>query len=98
VLAKFTKLAMISKDSESAKKPRPNIGARLPHEVYEKFLQVKELSGKSESQLINEAIALYLGVGHNTVPDRLTALETAIQQVQGEVETILGKFQRLVSR
>jgi hypothetical protein len=85
---------MINKSSESARKPKPNIGARVPHDVYSELLRVRDATGKSESELINEAIALYLGMETVTVPDRLTALETALEQVRGEVKSILGKFQR----
>jgi predicted DNA-binding protein len=87
---------MINKTSDSARKPKPNVGARLPHDVYSELLRVKEVTGKTESQLINEAIAQYLNMGRNTVPDRLTAIEAAVEQVRGEVQVILGKFQRLV--
>jgi predicted DNA-binding protein len=89
---------MLSKDAKTAKAPKPNIGARLPHEVYEKFLQVKEMSGKSESQLINEAIAAYVGMKTETVPDRVSKLENTLADLQQQVQTILGKFQRLATR
>jgi predicted CopG family antitoxin len=90
---------VISEDAKKAGKPKPNIGARLPHDVYAELLRVKEQSGKSESQLINEAIALYLGVASEaTVPDRVSQVESAIAELQQQVGSILGKFQRLAIR
>ena len=87
---------MISEDAKTAGKPKPNIGARLPHDVYSELLRVKDATGKSESQLINEAIAAYLGVKTAaTVPDRVSQIETALAEVQQQVQTILGKFARL---
>jgi len=62
---------MISQDAKTAGKPKPNIGARLPHDVYAKLIELKDSSGKTESELINEAIAAYLGIGNKaTVPDQ----------------------------
>jgi hypothetical protein len=89
---------MLSKDAKTAKAPKPNIGARLPHEVYEKFLQIKEMSGKSESQLINEAIAAYVGMTTETVPDRVSQLEGNLAKLQQQVDEVLGKFRRLATR
>jgi len=87
---------MISEDAKTAGKPKPNIGARLPHDVYSELLRVKDATGKSESQLINEAIAAYLGIkAAATVPDRVSQVETAVALLQGQVKTILGKFTRL---
>lgn len=87
---------MISQDAKATGKPKPNIGARLPHDVYAELLRVKEASGKSESQLINEAIAAYLGlVSESTVPDRVSQVENGLAELQQQVGTILGKFQRL---
>jgi len=48
---------MISQGAKTAGKPKPNIGARLPHDVYAALVKLKDSSGKSESELINEAIA-----------------------------------------
>jgi hypothetical protein len=87
---------MISTDSKTAKKPRPHLGAKVPHDVYAELLRVKEVSGKSETQIVNEAIAQYLGmVSEATVPDRVSQVENAIAELQQQVETILGKFTRL---
>jgi predicted DNA-binding protein len=76
--------------------PRPHVGTKLPHELYTELVRVKEATGKSESALITEAIAAYLGVASATIPDRLSAVEAGLEQVRGEVAVILGKFQRLV--
>lgn len=92
-------LAMISEDARKAGKPKPNIGARLPHDVYAELVKLKDSTGKSESQLINEAIAAYLGLASEaTVPDRLSQVENALAELQQQVGTILGNFQRLAIR
>lgn len=92
-------LTMISKDAQLAGKAKPNIGARLPHDVYAELVRVKDATGKSESQLINEAIAQYLGITSEvTIPDRLSQLEATMETVQTQVGAILGKFQRLATR
>jgi len=90
---------MISQDAKTAGKPKPNIGARLPHDVYAKLIELKNSTGKSESQLVNEAIAAYLGIKTSaTVPDRVSQVENALAELQQQVGTILGKFQRLATR
>jgi len=90
---------MISQDAKTAGKPKPNIGARLPHDVYAELVKLKDSTGKSESQLINEAIAAYLGLASEaTVPDRVSQVENALAELQQQVQTILGKFQRLAIR
>lgn len=90
---------MISQDAKTAGKPKPNIGARLPHDVYAELVKLKDSTGKSESQLINEAIAQYLGIENEaTVPDRVSQVENALAELQQQVGLILGKFQRLAIR
>lgn len=90
---------MISQDAKTAGKPKPNIGARLPHDVYAELVKLKDSTGKSESQLINEAIAAYLGLASEaTVPDRVSQVENALSELQQQVGSILGKFQRLAIR
>jgi hypothetical protein len=89
---------MISEDAKKAGKPKPNIGARIDHALHAEFLRVKELSGKTESQLLNEALSLYLGVGSNTVPDRISQLESNLAKLQQQVDEVLGKFRRLATR
>lgn len=88
---------MIEKTERKGNKPA--IGARIPHDVHAEFLRVKELSGKSESELVNQAIALFLGIdAAETIPDRLTHLEQRFGKMEQQVQSILGKFQRLASR
>ena len=90
---------MISQGAKTAGKPKPNIGARLPHDVYAALVKLKDSSGKSESELINEAIAAYLGIGNKaTVPDRVSQVENALAELQQQVESIIVKFQRLAVR
>jgi len=77
----------------------PSIGARIPHEVYAEFLRVKESTGKSESELVNQAIALFLGIDTpETIPDRLSQVEQQLGKIEQQVGVILGKFQRLAIR
>jgi hypothetical protein len=48
-----------------------------------------------QRQIINEAIAAYLGIENGaTVPDRVSQVENALAELQQQVGTILGKFQR----
>jgi len=94
VLTQFTELAMISK-SES-KGHLPGVGAKIPHEVYAALIKLKEATGKTESQLINEAIALYVGVDlPASVPDRLSQVEATLKEVQATVASILKRFEGL---
>jgi predicted transcriptional regulator len=76
--------------------PRPGVGAKIPHELYNELQRVKEATGKSESQLLNEAIAAYLGIASPaTIPDRLSQVEASLAELQAEVKGLLGKLQRL---
>lgn len=78
---------------------RPAIGARIPHKVHAEFLRVKESTGKSESELVNQAIALFLGIeSAETIPDRLSQVEGKVGKMEQQVESILGKFTRLATR
>jgi hypothetical protein len=78
---------------------RKLIAGRVPPDVHAEFLKVREATGKSESQLVNEAIAAYLGIAAAaTVPDRLSQLETTVGTMAQQLGDILGKFQRLATR
>jgi hypothetical protein len=78
---------------------RKLIAGRVPPDVHAEFVRVRESTGKSESALVNEAIAAYLGIATAaTVPDRLSQVETTVAEVGQKVEYILGKFQRLATR
>jgi hypothetical protein len=96
VLTKFTEFTFMNTPATS---PRPHIGAKIPHDVHAEFLKLREATGKSESQLVNEAIAAYLGIAAAaTVPDRLSQVEVALEELKQQVEYILGKFRRLATR
>lgn len=87
---------MISKDPDITKKPRPQLAGKIPHEVHAELLKFKAISGKTESQILNEAIALYLGIeAKATVPDAVSQLSNDVAELKQQVKTILGKFQRL---
>jgi predicted DNA-binding protein len=87
---------MISKDSDLAKKPRPHVAAKIPHEVHAQLIRFKESTGKTESQILNEAIAAYLGIeAKETVPDAVSQLSSDVSELKQQVKTILGKFKRL---
>jgi hypothetical protein len=74
----------------------PHVGARIPVALHEEFIRMKEATGKSETQILNEAIAAYLGVQTEaTVPDIVTQLRGDVAELQQEVSVILGKFHRL---
>ena len=93
-LTKSTVSTMIEKTESKGFKPA--IGARIPHEVHAEFLRVKEATGKTESELVNQAIALFLGIdAAATVPDRLSQVEVALAELQQSSGEILGKFRRL---
>jgi hypothetical protein len=90
---------MISEDARSAKKPRPHLGAKIPHEIYSQFLRLKEGTGKTESEIVNEAIAAYLGVKTEaTVPDLVTQLRNDVDELKQEVAVVMEKFRRLAIR
>ena len=77
----------------------PGVGAKLPHHVYAELIKLRDSTGKSESQLIGEAIAQYLGVdAAESVPDRLNKFEATLAELQQQVSEILGKFKSLAIR
>lgn len=90
---------MISKDSDLTKKPRPHVAAKVPHEVHAELIRFKESTGKTESQILNEAIVFYLGIETKaTVPDAVSQLSHDVAELKQQVKTILGKFTRLATR
>jgi predicted transcriptional regulator len=62
-------------------KERPNVGVRLPREVFEKLEDLEKSTGSSRSDLLNEAIAVYLGFPVAAVPDRLNRIESRLDKV-----------------
>jgi predicted DNA-binding protein len=82
---------MISKLEKKA--PKVNIGARVSAEVYSEILRLKESTGKTDSELVNEAIAGHFGFASSaSIPDRMSNMEGQIKQLEQQVKTILGKF------
>jgi hypothetical protein len=78
---------------------RKLIAGRVPPNIHAEFVRVREATGKSESALVNEAIAAYLGItAAPTVPDRLSQVEVTLKELKQQVGDILGKFQRLATR
>jgi predicted DNA-binding protein len=78
---------------------RKLLAGRVPPDVHAEFLKLREATGKSESALVNEAIAAYLGIAAAmTVPDRLSQVETTLEELKQQVGHILGKFRRLATR
>jgi len=77
----------------------PGVGAKVPHNVYSELVKFKQATGKSESSIIGEALAQYLGVdAAETVTDRLGKFEATLGELQQQVGEILGKFQSLAIR
>ena len=99
---------MINKPEKKA--PKPHIGARVDHAVHAEILRLKESTGKTESELVNELLAERLGLATGTtVSTRMSDVESRqaqqeqrtekrFEKLEQQVETILGKFQRLATR
>jgi len=78
------------------KEPKPHVGARISPEHYAELIKLRDATGKSESQLISEAIAAYLGVdAAATVPARLDQLETTVGELGQQVSDVLGRFRAI---
>lgn len=85
---------MINKPEKKA--PKPHIGARVDHEVYAEILRLKESTGKTESELVNELLKERLGIAAGMTISAQT--EKRFEKLEQQVETILGKFTRLATR
>jgi len=64
---------------------RPMVGARVPHHWKEQIQSICHESGKSESEVVQEAIAQYLGVTDAgsvvSLSKRVAALERQYQKL-----------------
>ncbi|MGB3494557.1 MAG: ribbon-helix-helix protein, CopG family [Elainellaceae cyanobacterium] len=64
---------------------RPMVGARVPHSWKEQIQSICRESGKSESEVVQEAIAQYLGVTDASsvvsLSKRVAALERQYQKL-----------------
>lgn len=78
------------------KRQKPAVSARIPPELHDELVKLKEATGKTESEVINEALGSYLGVATQlTVPDRVSQTEGRLAELEERVNGILGKFQSL---
>jgi predicted DNA-binding protein len=62
-------------------KERPNVGFRMPQEVFEKLEDLEKSTGSSRSELLNEAVAKFLDFDVAAVPDRLNRIESRLDKV-----------------
>jgi predicted DNA-binding protein len=78
-----------------SKQPNPNISTRVPPEWKAKIEAIANKTGRNSSQVLHEAIALYLGENDAstvgvTLQDILARLEV-VEQQQAAVRVLLGR-------
>lgn len=71
-----------------AQTPPKQIGARIPAEWVEKLNQLSEATGKSQTQIVYEAVGKYLGEDVDTVDNELRDLRVRMEVVENR----LGKL------
>lgn len=64
--------------------PKENIGARIPVDLLQELSALTESSGKTKSEIINEAISQYFSKSQVTVVDRITTIENKLELLQSE--------------
>ncbi|MBW4571220.1 MAG: ribbon-helix-helix domain-containing protein [Tolypothrix carrinoi HA7290-LM1] len=64
--------------------PKSNIGARIPVDLLQELSALTESSGKTKSEIINEAISQYFSKSQVTVVDRITTIENKLELLQSE--------------
>ena len=65
---------------------KPTVGARIPHSWKDQIEEICEASGKSESELVQEALAQYLGI---------TDIDSVVS-LSKRVATLERQYQKLV--
>ncbi len=60
--------------------PKENIGARIPVDLLQELSALTESSGKTKSEIINEAISQYFSKSQVTIVDRITTIENKLAQ------------------
>lgn len=68
---------------------KKNISARVPDDLYAKLEEMSKQTGVNLTELINQAIASYLGESVETTGDRLSRLEQEVRELRGKLR-ILG--------
>lgn len=61
--------------------PKVNIGARIPASWAEQLKELATTMGCSQTELITEAVGLYLEKQIDTIVDRITAIERKLERV-----------------
>lgn len=69
--------------------PKRNVTARIPENIHQNLTTLIEVTGRSQSELINEAIAQYLGEEVETVGDRLANLEREVDGLKRQQQGLL---------
>ena len=64
---------------------KPSIGARIPHQWKDKIEEICQASGKSESEVVQEALAQYLNITDSesvlSLAKRVAKLERQYQKL-----------------
>lgn len=72
------------------------VGCRILPSVHEELARTRQATGKTESEIVAEAIAHYLGIAtESAVVDRLTALERKVEAMVDNPPTEPGARARL---
>jgi hypothetical protein len=75
---------------EDKEQPTQTVSANIPLAWADKLKSFADTTGKSQGELLLEAIGQYLGLDVLTIDDRL-------QKLEQEVATLRGKFRLLSS-
>lgn len=69
----------------------PMVGARVPETWQKKFREIAELTGRTEAEVVREALGQYLGL---VSPSSVKSVLQSHEERLSKLEDVLGRFQR----
>ncbi len=85
-------------ESHRETKNKPNLSIRIPDDWMQQILEISQKTGRTKTDVANEAIARYLGKEYKFVVDELHQAVANITELRKQNQTLLNQNRYLYKR